>query len=139
MKNLDLSMLDVLRKVDRTFEIRDDQRFTAVNAKGFEVNILRREAADVGPNPLQLTDDEDDLWAVQARRENVLLRSPPFSAPIDSVTGRMARMTTISPTAFVDFKRWMASTADRDPLKVSPDRLQASIVEDLANRIKLGV
>lgn len=43
-------MLDVLRKVDRTFEIRDDQRFTAVNAKGFEVNILRREAADVGPN-----------------------------------------------------------------------------------------
>ncbi|MFS8980343.1 hypothetical protein PO002_38905 [Cupriavidus necator] len=41
--------------------------------------------------------------------------------------------------AFVDFKRWMASTADRDPLKVSRDRLQASIVEELANRFQLGV
>ncbi|WP_454743843.1 GSU2403 family nucleotidyltransferase fold protein [Cupriavidus necator] len=82
-------------------------------------DIPRREAADLAPHPLQLTDDEDDLWAVQARRENVLLGSPPFSAPIVSVTGRMARMTTISPTAFVDFKRWMASTADRDPPKVT--------------------
>ncbi|MEM5433018.1 GSU2403 family nucleotidyltransferase fold protein [Cupriavidus oxalaticus] len=65
--------------------------------------------------------------------------SPPFSAPIVSVTGRMARMTTISPAAFVDFKRWMASTAERDPLKISRDRLQASIVEELANRFRLGV
>ncbi|WP_316157346.1 GSU2403 family nucleotidyltransferase fold protein [Cupriavidus sp. BIC8F] len=139
MKNLDLSMLDVLRKVDSTFEIRDDQLFTAVNAKGFEVDILRREAADLDPHPLQLTDDEDDLWAVQARRANVLLGAPSFSAPIVSVTGRMARMTTISPAAFVDFKRWMASTAERDPLKISRDRLQASIVEELANRFRLGV
>nr|WP_290367969.1 GSU2403 family nucleotidyltransferase fold protein [Cupriavidus taiwanensis] len=138
MKNLDLSMLDVLRKVDSTFEIRDGQLFTAVNAKGFEVDILRREAAELDPHPLQLTDDEDDLWAVQARRANVLLASPPFSAPIVSVTGRMARMTTISPAAFVDFKRWMASTTERDPLKISRDRLQASIVEELANRFRLG-
>ncbi|WP_306431153.1 GSU2403 family nucleotidyltransferase fold protein [Cupriavidus oxalaticus] len=91
-----------------------------------------------GPHPLQLTDDEDALRAVQARRANVLLGSAPFSAPIVSVTGRMARMTTISPSAFVDFKRWMASTADRDPLKVSRDRLQASIVEELANRFQPG-
>ncbi|QEZ43365.1 GSU2403 family nucleotidyltransferase fold protein [Cupriavidus oxalaticus] len=138
MKNLELSMLDVLRKVDSTFEIRDDQLFTAVNAKGFEVDILRREAADLDPHPLQLTDNEDDLWAVQARRANVLLGSAPFSTPIVSVTGRMARMTTISPTTFVEFKRWMASTADRDPLKVSRDRLQASIVEELADRFQLG-
>ncbi|WP_427309208.1 GSU2403 family nucleotidyltransferase fold protein [Cupriavidus sp. H39] len=48
-------------------------------------------------------------------------------------------MTTISPAAFVDFKRWMASTADRDSLKISRDRLQASIVEELANRFRLGV
>ncbi|WP_427309177.1 hypothetical protein [Cupriavidus sp. H39] len=39
----------------------------------------------------------------------------------------------------LDFKRWMASTAERDPLKVSRDRLQASIVEELANRFRLGV
>lgn len=137
MKNLDLSMLDVLRKVDKTFEIREDQLFTAVNAKGFEVDILRREAADLDPHPLQLTDDEDDLWAVQARRASVLLGSASFSAPVVSVTGRMARMTTINPTAFVDFKRWMAANADRDPLKVSRDRLQASIVEELAERFHL--
>lgn len=78
------------------------------------------------------------LWRSAKGRESLYCSDQPFTVPIVSVTGRMARMTTISPTAFVDFKRWMASTADRDPLKVSRDRLQASIVEELANRFQLG-
>lgn len=126
-------MLDVLRKADRTFDIRDGRLLSAVNAKGFEVNFVRREAADIDLHPLPPTDEEDNLWAVQARRANALLGSVPFSIPIVSVTGRMARMTTISPSAFVDSKHRMASTVGRDSLKGCRDRLQASIVERLAN------
>ncbi|MBP0625007.1 hypothetical protein [Cupriavidus consociatus] len=48
-------------------------------------------------------------------------------------------MTTISPATFVDFRRWMASTAERHPLKISRDRLQAAIMEELANCFRLVV
>lgn len=133
MKETDTTMLNALRKVDKTFELREDQPSTAVNAKGFEVDIIRREAANTtDPHPLRLTDDEDDLWAVQAHRASALLGAKPFSVPIVSVTGKMARMRTIDPLDFAKFKRWMSALPNRDPLKVSRDKLQASIVEQVA-------
>lgn len=131
MKVLGASMLGLLRKVDPTFEIRQDQRCTAVNSKGFEVDFIRREAAEGDPHPLRLTDDEDDIWATQAKRAGVLLSGPRFSSMIVSSSGYMARMETISPLAFVKFKRWMAAQPDRDPMKISRDSLQADIVEQL--------
>lgn len=131
MKVMGSSMVGLLQKVDPTFEIRQDQRYTAVNSKGFEVDIIRREASDGDPHPLRLTDDEEDLWAVQAKRAGVLLSGPRFSSMIVSPSGYMARMETISPLTFVKFKRWMADQPDRDPMKTSRDSLQADLVEQL--------
>ncbi len=122
------SMIGVLQKVDPTFKIRPEQRYTAVNSKGFEVDILRREAKDVDPHPLRLSPDEDDFWAVQARRAGVQLSAPRFSSMIVSVNGSMARMATIPPRTFIDFKRWMASQPERDPMKRGRDRIQADAV-----------
>lgn len=131
MKVMESSMVGLLQKVDPTFEIRQDQSYTAVNSKGFEVDIIRREASEGDPNPLRLTDDAEDLWAVQAKRAGVLLSGPRFSSMIASPSGYMARMETISPLAFVKFKRWMAAQPDRDPMKTSRDSLQADLVEQL--------
>ncbi len=132
MKVVGSSMLGLLRKIDSTFDIRQDQRYTAVNSKGFEIDFIRREAVEGDPHPLRLTDDEDDIWATQAKRAGVLLSGPRFSSMIVSSTGYMARMETISPLAFVTFKRWMAAQPDRDPMKISRDSLQADIVAQLA-------
>ena len=134
MKNLGSSMLGLLQKVDPTFEIRRDQRYTAVNSKGFEVDIIRREALEGDPHPLRLTDAEDDFWAVQAKKAGILLSSPRFSSMIVSTSGYMARMETISPLVFVKFKQWMASLPDRDPMKKSRDRLQADLVQQLVDQ-----
>lgn len=131
MKLQGSSMISLLRKVDPTFEVRQDQLYTAVNAKGFEVDIIRREAIDGDPHPLQLTDNEEDFWATQARRAGTLLSGPQFSAIVVSSTGRMARLQTISPAAFCEFKRWMGTQPDRDPMKRNRDLLQAGIVEEL--------
>ncbi len=38
-----------------------DQRYTAVNDKGFEVDILRREAVEGDPHPLRLTQEVVDF------------------------------------------------------------------------------
>lgn len=130
MDTLGSSMIGLLKKVDTTFEIRDDQRYTAVNSRGFEVDI-RREAVDGDPHPLRLTEDEDDFWAVQAKRAGVLLSSQPFTQIIMSVSGHMARINTVSPVAFVEFKRWMASQPNRDPMKIDRDRLQADLIDQL--------
>lgn len=131
MKVMGSSMVGLLQKVDPTFEIRQDQRYTVVNSKGFEVDIIRREASEGDPHPLRLTDDAEDLWAVQAKITGVLLSGPRFSSMIVSPSGYMARMETISPLTFVKFKRWMAAQADRDPMKTSRDSLQADLVEQL--------
>ncbi len=96
MGNMGSSMLKIIKKVDPSFDIRQDQKYTAVNSKGFEVDIIRREAKDGDPHPLRLTDEEDEFYAVQARKAGVLLDGPRFSAMIVSTTGHMARMNTVS-------------------------------------------
>ncbi len=60
------SMLSILQKVDKTFELNPDQKYTAINKSGFEVDILRRVAKEGDPHPIRLSDSEDDFWVVQA-------------------------------------------------------------------------
>ncbi len=133
MEKLDSSLIGLLQKVDPTFAIRDDQKYSAINSKGFEVDIIRREAGDEDPHPLQITPNEDDFWVTQARRANILLSGPKFSTIVSSSDGKMARVNTIGPMAFVKFKRWMAEVPDRDDLKRPRDRLQADIIEELVH------
>ncbi len=123
------SMLAALQKVDKTFQISEDQKYTAVNKDGFEVDIIRRIAQEGDPHPIRLSDAEDDFWVVQAKRADELVNAPEFSEIVVAENGSMARMTTIHPAVFVSFKRWMSKEPDRDPLKRRRDALQADAVE----------
>ncbi len=130
MQKSDVSMLDLLRKVDKTFDRREDRLETAVNARGFEVDFIRRETVSGDPHPILISDDENDLWPIQATRANVLTDAPKFSQVIISTTGRMATMTTVDPAVFVEFKYWMSEHAsDRPHQKRRRDRLQAAIIK----------
>ena len=131
MEELDISFLGLLREVDPTFDLRKDQLYTAVNSRGFEVDVIRREATEGDPHPLRLTDHDDEFYAVQAKRAGILLDGERFSAIIVSSTGRMARINTVSPVAFARFKRWMADQGDRERIKRQRDLLQAELVEAL--------
>ena len=134
LAKVDTSMLGVLKKVDATFRIRQSQKYTAVNKDGFQVDIIRRERAGDDPHPIKLSDEDDDFWVVQARRANVLLDSPGFSAVIVASNGTMARMNTVHPATFVAFKRWMANQSDREALKRRRDVLQADAVQELVDK-----
>ncbi len=129
LSKVDSSMLGVLKKVDPTFRIRNSQKYTAVNKDGFEVDIIPREQASDDPHPVRLSDDEDDFWVAQAPRAQELLDSPQFSAVIVATNGDMARMNTLEPMAFVQFKQWMSTLPQRDPLKRRRDAVQAKAVE----------
>lgn len=133
LARVDSSMLGVLKKVDSSFRIRQSQKYTAVNKEGFEVDIIRRERTEDDPHPIKLSDKDDDFWVAQARRANVLLDAPEFSAVIVATNGAMARMNTVAPTTFVAFKRWLAGQRDRDALKRRRDELQADAVQRLVD------
>lgn len=129
---LDSSMLRVLQRADRTFQRKKGQNETAINAKGFEVDFLRRQPEGDDPHPFRFSNDEDDLWPVQATRASVLTNAPRFEHVVISATGRMTLMRTIAPETFVEFKRWMAEKAPhRAEPKRRRDQRQAAIVQAL--------
>jgi hypothetical protein len=132
LAKLDTSILRLLQTADASFQRKHGQNETAINAKGFEVDFLRRQPEGDDPHPFRFSADEDDLWPVQARRASVLTNAPRFEHVVISATGRMTKMRTIDPTVFVEFKRWMADKApDRPEPKRRRDRRQADIVQSL--------
>lgn len=132
MSALDASIIQVLQRADSTFVRKEGQNETAINAKGFQVDFLRRQPEGDDPHPFRFSDQEEDLWPVQAVRASVLTSAPKFSQVVVASNGRMAMMHTISPAVFVEFKRWLASRArHREPIKQRRDTLQADIVQGL--------
>ena len=149
MERLDSSFLALLKKVDSSFRIRQSQRFTAVNAEGFEVDVLRRMRQGDDPHPIKISQrtkgeqgvDQatglEELSIVQAARADVFLNTPSFEAVIVDRNGRMAMMRTIQPKVFVEFKRWMSGLPDREPIKRQRDAAQAKAVKDLLDEERL--
>ena len=134
LARVDSSMLGVLKKVDATFRMRKSQKYTAVNKDGFEVDIIRRQQAGDDPHPIKLSAEDEDFWVAQARRANVLLDSPGFSAVIVASNGSMARMNTVHPATFVSFKRWLSIQTEREAMKRGRDVLQAEAVQELVEK-----
>lgn len=128
---LDSSMIALLQKVDKTFRVRHSSKYTAVNAAGFEVDIIRRVARDGDPHPLRMSDDEDDLWAAQVPSGDNILGARPFEAVVVATSGAMARMRTIHPLDFARIKDRLSKATDRDPLKARKDALQASVAREI--------
>jgi hypothetical protein len=138
LKRLDSSFLAVLHKADKSFRVRQRQRYTAVNQDGFEVDVIRRMAKDGNPHPMALSDHEDELWPVQIPSGEALVAAKRFSAVVVGTDGSMARMTTPAPDDFARIKSKLAQRHDRDPLKASKDALQAKVVNDLVEELLPG-
>ena len=134
MKRLDSSFLNVLRKADKSFQLRQDQLYTAVNDAGFEVDVIRRQAGDTDPHPLRLSDEEDDFWAVQTDMGGKLLSARPFEQIVVGTSGAMARLRTVHPQDFCRIKRSLAAMPHRERGKHRKDELQAQVVEALVEQ-----
>lgn len=91
--------------------LRDDQKYTAVNAAGFEIDVIRR--------------------AVEVPSGQALLDGGRFSQVVVATNGAMATMHAPLPASFVRIKTSLSQRHDRDPLKRRKDQLQAKVVEQL--------
>lgn len=131
MKKLDSSFIGALQKADPTFRVMPDQRQTAINDSGFEVDVIRRLVKDGDPHPFRMSSDENDLWAVQVEGGDKMLSSERFSQVVVAETGHMAVMNTMNPITFIALKKMMSMSAGRDPRKRLKDGLQAELVQQL--------
>jgi hypothetical protein len=126
-----MSLMDLLRKVDKTFERHPTENHTAVNSKGYEVDLIRRftpAEKEASEHALQMTPNDEDLWAVRASMGRRLLSVPLFSQMVVGTSGAMARMPTVHPSAFARIKRQLSKDVDRDPRKAPKDKRQAESV-----------
>ena len=131
MQKLDSSLIGLLRKVDASFEVVEDQHYTARNKDGFEVDVIRRPAGAIDPHPLPMSDAEDDFWAMQVSMGDKLLSARRFDQVVVATSGEMALMRTVHPLDFTRIKMVLSQQADRDPNKRGKDALQAAIVNTL--------
>ncbi|OYT91784.1 MAG: hypothetical protein CFE43_11835 [Burkholderiales bacterium PBB3] len=131
MRRMDSSFIGALQKADPSFRVMSDQKQTAINDAGFEVDVIRRTAKGADPHPFRMSADENDLWAVQVDGAEKMLSAPRFSQVVVAETGHMAVMNTMNPITFVAIKRMIAAASGRDPKKRLKDVLQADLVESL--------
>lgn len=133
LDKVDASLVDVLRQADKTFELKEGDLCTLVNASGFEIDVIRRMAGGRDEHPMRASPREDDLWPVQVPSGDKLLGAAPFEQIVVASTGEMARMRTIHPSDYARVKRELGGRKDRDPLKARKDLLQAELVEKLVD------
>jgi hypothetical protein len=138
LQRLGSSFLAVLRKADKSYRVRQSQRYTAVNQEGYEVDVIRRMAKDDDPHPMALSDHEDEIWPVQVGSGEALIAGRRFDALVIGTDGSMARMHAPHPLDFVRLKEKLSKSADRDPLKKSKDGLQSLIVNSLCTDYLVG-
>lgn len=130
-KGEDRSLIRVLQKADPSFRVRADQLHTAVNDDGFEIDIIRREAAASDPHPMRMSDEEDDFWAAQIDQGEKIASGKKFEHLVVAANGEMATMRTLHPLDFIRLKLELSRRPGRDPQKAPKDRLQAEVVRQL--------
>lgn len=126
-------LLGVLKRIDSSFHLLEDQKYRAINDKGYMVDLIKRRPVSLHDDkePQQLHPNPDDFWAVKIRNMDWLLSAPRFTQTVVGVNGRMAEMTTLDPRAFVLHKAYISRLDDRDPIKKPRDRKQAQATYEL--------
>lgn len=133
------TLIGILQKADKTFKIREDQLYTAINSQGYQVDFIRRpnKLGDTHPMKMAGIDEEEAIWTVQVPNGEFLESAPRFEQIVSATNGVLAKMKTISPSEFVRIKRIVAADPRRDIRKAKKDAIQANIVEKLIEQYQL--
>jgi hypothetical protein len=129
------SLMNVLRKVDRSFE-RDLNTFRAINRDGYLVDLIK--PAPVPPwkkEPDTLSAAPDgDLIAAGIEGLEWLQNSPAFEAVVIDEQGMPLRLISPDPRAFAIHKLWVSQRQDRAALKRKRDIGQAEVAAQIVAR-----
>lgn len=133
MKALPDGLLAMLRQLDRSFSIRRDGDFRAVNRNGFMVDLITAAPKDAlrSRAPQRWGNGDEDLAAAEIAKLHWLVEAPRFMTVAIAEDGLPLRMVACDPRFFAAHKTWLAERPDREPEKRDRDRQQAQGVATL--------
>jgi hypothetical protein len=121
-------LLGILKRADRTYEIKPGQAFRAQNNSGYMVDLIRQ----MPDPPWALEPDRffnQDLVATDIWNMKWMLGAPRQVQTAIALDGRPFRLAAPDPRAFAMFKLWLGTECpDREPLKRNRDIAQADAV-----------
>jgi hypothetical protein len=128
-------IIGLIQKIDHSFQPRAAGDFRAINADGYYIDLVRPEDEEaMRGGRATIGDRPDDLRPAPIHGLEWLVSAPRFEAVTMGGDGYPVRLVTPDPRAFVLHKLWVADRSDRDPLKRSRDKSQATAVADLCHR-----
>lgn len=126
-------VMQMLRNVDRTFEVQGDL-FRAINSDGYFVDIIRPMRKNEGSLA------EYDLGGIVPAGIdglNWLINSARFEATAIAEDGKPVWISCIDPRAFALHKLWVSKQESREAIKRRRDAMQASAVAEVAQLLSL--
>lgn len=123
--------IDILRKVDNTFEIYHGQTFRVSNKKGYMVDLLKAMPPRMTTVERDRIGSPSDMNAVEIKNLSWLLSAPKFEQIAIGYDGIPVRIVVPDPRAYALHKFWVSEQKDRDPRKKGRDREQAIAVAKL--------
>jgi hypothetical protein len=128
------SLLQVLRRVDRSFE-KSKQAFRATNAEGYLVDLIkpmRNPPWQSGPE--MIGTDPDDLLAADIEGLGWHENAPSFEAVALDEKGEPLRIVATDPRVWAAHKLWLSKRQDRDRIKRQRDAAQARTIALLVTK-----
>jgi hypothetical protein len=125
------SLLQMLRKVDRSFE-KSTQTFRAANRDGYLVDLIKPMRSPPWKAESEMIGrDSDDLLAAEIEGLAWHESAPSFEAVAIDEKGEPLRIVATDPRVWAAHKLWLSKRKDREPLKRRRDEAQARIVARL--------
>jgi hypothetical protein len=128
------SLLNLLRKVDRSFE-KSNRTFRAVNRDGYLVDLIKPMRSPPWKEDREkVGDSPTDLTAAEIRGLTWHESAPAFEAIAIDERGDPLRIVATDPRVWAAHKLWLSKQPDRDAVKSQRDAEQARTVAALVAR-----
>lgn len=119
-------ILGLLKKVDKTFEVKTSETFRAVNKDGFMVDFITQDKGIFFAKPERMS--AGDLELMEVPNLEWLANSPRMESVVIAANGAPVLMPVPDPRAFALHKAWLSKQSDREPVKKQRDFNQAVMV-----------
>jgi len=123
-------LLGLIQKVDKTFKLKRQRSFRAVNSKGFMVDLIRAPLSQ--QDRITSLGRHEDLIAEPLDGLDWLTDAPRMTQTVISEDGYPVRFIVPDPRVFALHKFWLSTHPSRDPLKKRRDFRQGEAVASLA-------
>lgn len=119
------AILQILQKVDASFQLKGPHDEIAINSRGFEVGLWWCDQQHDTDRSRYFSEDENGLRPDQARCASLLTQAARVELPVIAINGSMELMNTISPSTFVKFQEW-----------ISAEKSKTSGIEHVCNKVQ---